>query len=377
MNKILPCLVCACALHAVPAAASAEDGVSADRILIGQTVGLTGQVAGTVREMNEGARAYFAEVNRNGGVHGRRIEVMTLDDKFDPAAARANAERLVRYEHVFALFQTRGTPHTEAVLPVLARAGVPLVAPSTGAAMLHEPVNRLLFNVRASYRTEVSAAVAHFATVNLRRIGLVYVDDSFGADVLAGFQAALAHQRLEPAFISRFDRTAPDVSAVVAAAMAARPDALILAGSAATTAELIKRLRKEKAAIQLMTLSNNSSRAFVNALGPDGAGVIVSQVTPAPNLVTTELGSEFQQAARSAGTPVSYAAMEGFIAAKVLVEGLRRAGRDLNRERFMRALESMHKVDLGGLLLDYGERNRTGTQYVELTMIAKDGRFLR
>lgn len=358
-------------------AARAEDGVSDTSILIGQTVALTGQIAGAVKEMNEGAQAYISSVNRSGGVHGRKIEIRTLDDKFDPALAASNAETLIRKEKVFALFQNRGTPHTEALLPVLTANGVPLVAPSTGAALFHRPVNRLLFNVRAKYQDEVVKAVEHFTTVGVREIGLVHVDDSFGGDALAGFNSAMASRKLTPTGIVKFDRAKPDIDVASKAAVKNAPGALIIVGSATTTADLIKAIRAGGNQAQIMTLSNNSSQAFVRSLGPVGIGVIVSQVTPAPHLVSSGLGQEFKLAAKETGATVSYAAMEGFVAAKVLVEGLRRAGRNLTRESFIRALESVRRIDLGGLMVSYSETDHTGSEFVELTMISRDGRFLR
>lgn len=357
--------------------ASAEHGVTDDRIVIGQTVGLTGQIAGTVKEMNEGAHAYINWINRRGGVHGRKIEIRTLDDRFDPAAAAANAETLVGKDNVFALFLDRGTPHTEAILPVLAANRVPLVAPSTGAAEFHKPVNRLLFNVRTKYQGEVAKAVEHFATVGIRNIGLAHVDDSFGSDVQAGFRETMQARGFIPSVQASFDRMKPDIRSAADAILKAAPQALIIAGSAATTAELIKALRAGGGRMQIMTLSNNSAQSFIDSLGPAGIGVIVSQVTPAPDLISSGLGQEFRLAARERRTTVSYAAMEGFVAAKVLVEGLRRAGRNLTREGFIQALEAMHKVDLGGLMVNYSETDHTGSEFVELTMIGRNGRFVR
>lgn len=357
--------------------ATAEDGVTENAILIGQTASLSGQVAGSVKEMNEGAHAYIAAVNRQGGIHGRRIELRTLDDRFDPAQSAANAEQLVNRDRVFAMFLNRATPHTEAILPILAARGVPLVAPSTGAAIFHAPVNRLLFNVRAKYQTEVAKGVEHFATVGISNIGIAHVDDSFGQDALTGFRDAMSARQLTPALITPFDRAKPDIAATVDVVVRSGAGAVIIVGSAVTTAQLIKGIRARGSGMQVMTLSNNSSQAFVQNLGAERTGVIVSQITPAPHLLSSGLGQEFRQAARETGATVSYAAMEGFVAAKVLVEGLRRAGRSLSREGFLRALESIHRLDLGGLMVSYGPNDHTGSEYVELTMIMKDGRFLR
>ena len=357
--------------------AMAEDGVTDGTILIGQTAGLTGTVAGPVKEMNEGANAYFSVVNKAGGVHGRKIEMRTLDDKFDPALSAANAETLVTKDRVFALFLGRGTPHTQKILPILAAHKVPLLAPSTGATIFHEPVNRWLFNIRAKYQDEVFKAVEHFNTIGIKNIGLLHVDDTFGQDGLDGFNKAMAAQKLTPVIITKFARSNPDFNATADTVIKANPKALIIVSSAKNTVAVIKAFRAKGSHIQIMTLANNSSQAFVKELGPAGAGVIVSQVSVAPHLVSTVLGQEFKIAAKASGATVSYAAMEGFVAAKVLVEGLKRAGRNLTREGLVRALESMQRVDLGGILITFAENDHSGSEFVELTMIGKDGHFIR
>lgn len=369
---LLAALFGACSLPAL-----AEDGVTDTTILIGQTVGLTGTVAGPVKEMNEGADAYFRQVNKQGGVHGRKIEMRVLDDKFDPALTRVNAETLIRKERVFALFQGRGTPHTQGILPLLEGNNIPLVAPSTGAAVFHQPVHRMLFNIRAKYQDEVVRAVEHFTTVGIRGIGILHVDDAFGQDGLEGFMKAMEARKLKPATVIKFARVNPDNKAAADEVVKASPAALIVVSSAKNTIDVIKAIRAAGSQTQIMTLSNNSSQAFVKELGTAGTGVIVSQVTPAPHLISTPLGQEFNAAAKAAGATVSYAAMEGYVNAKVLVEGLKRAGPRLTREGFVRALETMQRVDFGGLMVTYGANDHTGSEFVELTMIGKDGRFIR
>jgi branched-chain amino acid transport system substrate-binding protein len=372
LRRLIPALLITAALSA-----TAETGVTDNTILIGQTIGLTGIVAAPVKEMNEGANAYFSLVNMQGGVHGRKIEMRVLDDKFEPALAAANAERLAKQDRVFALFQNRGTPHTEAILPILAANQIPLVAPSTGAAIFHVPVNRWLFHVRAKYQDEIFKGVEHFDTVGVRSIGLLHVDDSFGRDGLEGFNKAMAVHKLTPAVIASFDRVKPDYAATAAQLIKANPQALIIVSSSKNTIDVIKAIRNQGSQMQIMTLSNNSSQAFVKDLGNAGAGIVVSQITPAPHLMSTTLGQEFMKAAKASGTTVSYAAMEGFVNAKTLVEGLRRAGPKLTREGFIRALESMQRMDLGGLMLTYSPSDHSGSEFVELTMIGRDGRFVR
>jgi ABC-type branched-subunit amino acid transport system substrate-binding protein len=367
----------ACLLAGSAALVHAEEGVTDDTIIVGQTIGVTGIIAAPVKEMNEGAVAYFEQVNRQGGIHGRKIELRLLDDKFDPALAAANAETLIKKERVFALFQSRGTPHTHKIVPLLEANRIPLVGLGTGAAIFHTPVNRWVFNVRAKYQDEVIKGVEHFATVGFKSIGLLHVDDSFGEDGLEGFNRAMAERKMTPAVIAKFDRVKPDYDATAQALIKANPSALVIVSSSKNTIEVIKSIRKLGGTMQIMTLSNNSSDAFVKDLGPAGAGVIVSQITPPPDLVTTRLGQEFKLAAKASGATVSYAAMEGYVNAKVFVEGLRRAGRKLTREGFVQALESMQRVDLGGILITYDQKDHTGSQFVELTMIGRDGRFVR
>lgn len=377
MAVILRKLLASMLLVGIMQPVAAEVGVSESRILLGQTVGVTGTVAGPVKEMNEGANAYFTKVNKEGGVHGRKIEMIVLDDKFDPALTLANAETLIKKEGVFALFQGRGTPHTQGILPLLEAHNVPLVAPSTGADVFHAPVNRYLFNVRAKYQDEIVKAVDHFATIGINSIGILHVDDAFGQDGLDGFKKAMAARKLTPTTITKFARVKPDYQAAATEIVKAAPAALIIVSSAKNTSEVIKAIRAQGGYMQIMTMSNNSSESFVKDLGPAGNGVMVSQITPAPHLLSTQLGQEFKVAAKASGATVSYAAMEGFINAKVMVEGLKRAGPKLTREGFLRAMESMRRVDFGGLMVTYGPDDHTGSEFVELTMIGKDGRFMR
>ncbi|WP_188396832.1 ABC transporter substrate-binding protein [Oxalicibacterium flavum] len=371
-------LACLC-LAATFQVAGAEDGVSDGAILIGQTIGVTGPLAGTVKEMNEGAQAYFAHVNKQGGIHGRRIELRTLDDQDVPEKAAANARTLIESEKVFALFQSRGTPQTLAILPEIGVRKVPLIAPSTGAESLHVPLNRLVFNVRAKYQDEVIKAIEHFNTLGMKSIGLLTYeqDDALGIDGVNGFNKGMTQFKLTPAVIEIFPRVKPDVDAVAKKLIAANPTALIIVSSGVNTVNVIKAIRAGGGRMQIMTLSNNASQDFIQSLGKDAAGVMVSQITPPPTSSVTGLGKEFQSVAKTSGMTVSYAAMEGFISAKVLVEGLRRSGRNLTREGLIRAMEGMQRVDIGGVMISYGERDHSGSDFVELTLIGKDGRYVR
>lgn len=348
-----------------------------DKILIGQTAGFTGPVGPVVKELTDGARVYIDYVNQRGGINGKQIELISLDDKFDPKLAAANCKTLVEERKVFSLFLTRATPHTEACLAAVKDAGVPLVAPSTGADVFHEPVNPWVFNVRAKYQSEVIEGVRHFATTGAAKIALVHVDDSFGQDVLKGFQKGLEANKLQPTAIIKFDRAKMDVDGTVAAAVKAHPDAVIIAGSAVAVSGFVQGVRKAGSFMQIMTLSNNSATSFIAQLGAHAPGIIVSQITPAPGSRSTALGTELSKLAAAAGIEASYASMEGFTAAKVLVEGLRRAGPNPTRARLVSALESIRQWDMGGMAISYSPTDHTGATFVELSIINSQGRFMR
>ncbi len=354
-------------------------GVTVDRILIGQTAGFTGTVAGGVKETTDGAKLYIDWVNKNGGVNGRKIEIVSMDDGFDPKRAGANAKTLIEDKHVFALFLNRGTPHSEAIIPHLKATGVPLVGPSTGADLLHNPVNPYIFNVRAKYQLEAEKGVVQLSSMGMSRIAIIHVEDSFGKDALTGAIKGFAMANLKPVGVYSYDRATGKVEAAVQALVKADPQAAFLIGSGANVADIIGQVRKAKSTVQLITLSNNSSAAFVKSLGDNARGVIVTQVFPNPKMATTGIARELQKLARDSngGVPISHQAMEGFASAKVLVEGLRRGGKNLTRASFLAALDNLRDFDLGGLKVDYSPTDHTGTEYVELSMISRNGEFLQ
>lgn len=371
--------IAAAALLAASIAAHAQaPGVTNDRVLIGQTAGFTGTQAGGVNESTAGAKMYIDWVNKNGGVNGRKIELVSLDDVFDPKKAAVNAKTLIEEKKVFALFLTRGTPHAEAILPLLKANGVPLIAPSTGAQLLHDPVNPLIFNVRAKYQLEAEKGIVQLSSMGIQRIGVIHVDDSFGKDALAGAVRGFSEAGVKPLGIWSYDRTTPKFETPVAALLATNPQAAVLLGSGNHVAEIVKQIRAKKSTVQLMTLSNNASSAFVKSLGANAHGVIVTQVFPNPKMATTPIAVQMQKLAKETpGGIVSHAAMEGFAAAKVLVEGLKRAGKKLTRESFVAGLNDLKGFDLGGLKLDYSPSDHTGTEFVELSMVGRRGDFVQ
>lgn len=348
------------------------------QILIGQTAGFTGAVGAGVKETTDGAKLYIDAINARGGVHGQKIELISLDDKFDPKLAAENARKLVEDQHVLALFLTRGTPHTEAIIPLLEKYNIALVAPSTGAMVLHQPVRRNVFNVRATYQREAEKAITHLSSMGITRIALVYTDDSFGADGVAGAQRGLDKAKLEPVLLEKFDRARPDFGLIAPKLVKSNAQAVIMVASGATVVNGIKAFRTAGSTAQFVTLSNNASSGFIKSLGDQGRGVIVTQVFPNERSINYPLVKEAQEMARTRGeNEISPAELEGFAAAKVLVEGLRKAGPKPTREKVQTALESIQKLDLGGLEINYSATDHTGLEFADLSIIGTDGKFRR
>ena len=359
-------------------AAHAEPGVSAREIRLGQSAAFSGAVAPQVKELTAGALAHFADVNKRGGVHGRRIVLESLDDAFEPKRAAENTRKLIDGKNVFGLFLYRATPTTEAALPIIADAKVPLVGPSTGAQSMYSPAKRYLFPVRPSYHTETTKIIEQLTAMSLSRIAILHADDSFGKDGLAGYEAAMRARNLTPTAIASYPRGTVKVEGSVAAIARSQPQAVVMVCAANAGTAFIKQMRKLGANPQFVLLSNVSSQAFIQELGADGRGVAVSQVGPYPYSVDTPLVKEYQAAMKGQNsTAYSYSSLEGYIAAKVMVEGLRRAGPVPTREKLVAALESLANHDLGGVNVQYSPTDRTGTTFVELSIIGRNGRFVR
>lgn len=348
------------------------------QLVIGQTAGFTGPVSASVKETADGAKLYIDTINAGGGVNGQKIELISLDDKFDPKLALENGRQLVEDKNVLAMFLTRGTPHTEALLPLLEKYGVPLVAPSSGAMMLHKPVKKYVFNVRGMYQREAEKAIAQLNARGFTRIGIVYADDSFGEDGVNGARNGLAAIKLTAAVLEKFNRAKPDFAAITPKLVKANVQAVLMIASGQAVVDGVKALRAAGSAAQIVTLSNNASNGFVKSLGDNAHGMIVTQVFPAEHSAAFPLIKEAQQLAKLKGlTDVSPAMLEGFAAAKVLVEGLRRAGPKPTRDKLQAALENLRKFDIGGLEISYAPDDHTGLDFAELSIIGTDGRFKR
>jgi len=361
-------------IYAAPGPAQAG---SDTEILLGQTTGLTGPVADTSKESTAGARLYFESINAQGGVNGRKIVLETMDDKFNPKLAAENVKKMIEENPPIAFFVTRGTPQTEAVLPYLKAANIPLIAPGTGAEIFHEPVNPLVFNLRAKNRVEIAKAVEHMASTGISQIALVHVNDSFGADSLAGFSEKMGVLKLKPVLVTSFDRVSGDTAAAAQAILKANPQVTFAVGSTVHIAALINRVRAAGNGTQFVTMSNNSAKGFVKALGANARGVMVVQGFPNPRS-STQIAREMAHLAKDKPDFVSsQPAIEGFAAAKLTVEALRRAGKKPTSKSLIEALEAMKGVDLGGIEINYSHNSHTGGDLAEMSIIDARGEFLQ
>ena len=354
-------------------------GAAQAQILIGQTAGYTGIVSPAVKEIADGAKLYLDATNARGGVYGQKIELIALDDKFDPKLAAENARILIEEKNVLALFLGRGTPTTEAILPIIEKAGVPYLAPSTGALSLHEPVKKHIFNVRAPYQAEGVLAVQHLSTIGITRIGVVHVDDGFGRDGLAGALKGFKAVNAKPLFVEKYDRTKPDLAPIALRAAKEQAQAVIFVGAGGAVKDFVVALRKEGSGAQLVTLSNNAAGSFITALGANARGVIVTQVFPGERNSGHPFVSEALTLATAKGIKdLTPAMLEGFAAAKVLVEALNRTGANPTREKLQRTLDNFKPYDLGGkLIVEFSPKDHTGLRYADLSIITYDGKFKR
>ncbi|WP_284454379.1 ABC transporter substrate-binding protein [Cupriavidus campinensis] len=381
-------LLAACAVVASGAASAAnttaaETGVTADTILLGQSAALTGSTAVLGKQMNSGARLYFDYINQQGGVFGRKIELKALDDAYEPDDAIKNTKKLIEEDRVFALFGYVGTPTSQAAVPLANQARVPFFAPFTGAQSLRDPRSRYVFHVRAGYDEETTAIVRQIRTTGLKRVAVVYNDDAYGKAGIAGVEQAIkslpADSGVKLVAQESVIRNTVEIGDAMQGAMKASPDAIVLISAYRTVGAFVKEALRRGYSGQFYNVSFVGTQALAKEVGPQGSGVIISQVMPHPGNATLPVVREYLRLLQASGkqNEFDYASIEGFIAAKAFVEGLRRTGRDVTREKFITAVESMRNVDLGGFIVQYSPDNHVGSKFVEMTIINSRGVVIR
>lgn len=365
-------------LLAAAAGAFGSDAARAEgTLLIGQTADFSGPQSSAVKETTEAAKAYFDMVNRSGGVNGRRIVLESVDDGFDPKRTVANATQLITQRKVLALMLSRGTANAEALIPITRTYKTMVFAPVGGSELMHRPADHYLFNIRPMHRLEAEKAVQQLSSQGLRRIAVAYVNDALGNDGIKGALAGLKAAGLEPVALAPIPRGEPKVEEAVETLMKAKPDAVVGICIAKSCAALVKQLRARGSLAQFVSLSNTSSAGYVKDLAHDARGVIVTQVYPYPFSDVPTVSKEFRTLAAEYKLAQSYSAIEGFIAGKVMTEALRRAGPSPTPQSLIAAMEKLDRYDVGGFTINFAGHGRTGSEFMELTMISKNGRFIR
>lgn len=370
-------LLVAAAIAAAPAVAQQVPGVSATTILIGQSAPLSGANRELGTDIRNGALAYFAKANEAGGVNGRKLELVTLDDANVVKNAEANTKKLVEENGVFALFGYASATLSRPALPIVAQHKVPFLSPFTGADPMRV-FNKHVYNMRASYADELEKIVDHYALFGIKRFAIVHYDDVVGKENFTAVDRALKKRGLAAVSVAAFkDRAKPDIEAGVRDVLKGGPEVIILTTLYKATADFIKLARKSGSTAQMVSNSFPGSSPLAKELGKDGVGVAIAQVVPPFSRSSIPVVAEYRVAIEKqlGKKDYSFTSLESFIAAKAVVEALRRAGPKLTRENFMQALDSMQSYDAGGYTLSFGPDNHNGSAFVELTIIGKDLSF--
>jgi branched-chain amino acid transport system substrate-binding protein len=357
------------AAAALPSWASAQE----NRLVLGQSAALSGPAAQLGIQFNRGARLCFDQVNAQGGVNGITIELRKLDDGYEPARCKANTDKLIA-DGVTALFGYVGTPTTVAAVPAINAAKIPLIAPLTGAMVLREPLNRNIFHVRASYDDETELLVSHMTNLGLKRIAVFRQNDSYGEAGLNGVTKALLSRKLAPVAVGTVERNSTNVAAAVSAILPTKPDAIVQISAYSSCAAFIRAARSAGYGGGFMNVSFVGTKALSDALGPSALGVMVSQVMPDPSATSVPVVRDFLGAVKAAGgdAQANYTSIEGYLAARVVVEALKRM-RNPSREALVTSLESLGNVNLGGYPVSFSPRDHAASHFTELTMLTGDG----
>ena len=352
-------------------------GVTDTEVVLGQSVALNGPAAQLGLDMQQGAMLYFNEINRKGGVNGRKIVLKTLDDGYESTRAAENTKKLINEHKVFALFGYVGTPTSQASLPIFTEAKVPFVGPFTGAELLRNPHNRYIFNVRASYWDETESIVNHLTAMSINRIAVFYQNDSYGQAGLTGVERALKKRGLDVVAKGTVERNTVDVAKAVEQIRGSNPQAVVMISAYKSCAAFITNMKKVGSNPTFWNVSFVGSKALAKELDKEGRGVQISQVVPFPWDGSVPVVREYQKLLAEQKMEPGFGTLEGFIAAKITVEGLRRAGKGLSREGFVKAMESLTDYDAGGFKVSYSPENHNGSKWVDLTIISKDQKFVR
>lgn len=344
-----------------------------DRLVLAQSAPFTGPAAQLGIQFHQGAKLYFDQLNAQGGLHKRQIELVKLDDGYEPDRCAENTRKLLADEPL-ALFGYIGTPTSVAALPLATAARVPFFAPFTGAMALRQPFNRYAFHMRASYNDETELIVRQLTSLGLQKIAVFHQNDAYGKAGLDGVELALKARNMKPVAQATVERNSVAVAPAVKTLVAAQPDAIVQIGAYKACAAFIRQARAAGFGGTFFNVSFVGTQALADELGKDASGVVVSQVVPSPYSSVRPITREFLDAVKKAGGDhqANFSSMEGYLAARVLAEGLRRG--KPNHEGLVAGLESMGNENFGGFSVSFSGTDHVASKFVELSMLTADGK---
>ena len=351
-------------------------GVYGDRVVFGQSAAFTGPAQDLGTGMRLGIEAAFAEVNRDGGVAGRNLELVALDDAYEPEAAINNTAQLINDETVFALIGAVGTPTSRSAVPLVSATDVAYLAPFTGAAFLRDPQQANVVNLRASYNQETEEMVDRLVSeLGIERIAVMYQDDSFGQAGFSGTQAALQRRYMQPVSVGTYPRNTTAIKSGLLDIAIGNPQAVIVIGAYQPVAQTILWAKQIGIEAVFVTISFVGSNALANELGNLGQGVLTTQVVPFPTDESIEVVASYLAALAShdsTATP-GFVSLEGYLAGRLAIAGLHNCGRELTRECFAQRFNSAEEIDIDGFKLRFGERDNQGSDQVFWSVIDSSG----
>lgn len=353
-------------------------GVSEDLVLFGQSAAFSGPAEELGTNMRLGIEAAFHEANRSGGVHGRALELLSLNDSYEPEKAVTNTLRLIEDERVFMLIGAVGTPTSRSATPISDAAGVPYLAPFTGAEFLRTLGPQKVINVRASYNQETEEMVKRLTEdLGITRIAVMYQDDSFGRAGYDGTVIALRSRGMSPVGIGLYTRNTTAVKTAVLDIQRSLPEAVIMVGAYEPVATFIRWARRVGMDAKFINISFVGSNALARELGEEGGGVFVTQVVPFPYDLSQPVVAAYHRALSSyvPGAIPGFVSLEGYLAGRLAIAGLEGCGRELSRQCFLDSLTNAEAIDLDGFRLNYGENDNQGSDTVFLTVLGPDGQY--
>ncbi len=358
-------------------ASAAENGVTDREIILGQSTALSGPLLEVARPFNEAANGYFDFVNKQGGINGRRIKLLTKDDGYVAAKTADNVKDLIENDKVLAIFGVLGVLNTVAALPVATAAKTPFLFPMNGDAAIRRAPNRYYFTVTASFEDEIDKLVGHVATIGAKNVSVAHLKNPFGVAIKQAAERSLANRGLKMRSSVEFDLQG-DKTKAAAELLATKPDAVILGAVGTNAADFIRAFKDGGSAALLLAFSGVGTDIVFKQLGEKSNGLVVSQIVPFPTTAAIPLVREYQSVGKSRGSSdFTHLGLWGHVSARMMVESLKKTGRDLTRERLMDAIESIRNMDLGNYVVEFGPDKHHGSRFVDITLLNRNGKLVK